>query len=142
MPAINQNTITISYTLLDKAGTVLDQVGDSGIAVHLDKMELPSALMAALKGKQEGEEFELSLKAEDAYGLRDEDLITAVARQQFADLPELSPGMQLEAQLDDGVELVWVKEVSREQVILDLNHPLAGLDLIFKVKVLAVGTAK
>ena len=128
----------IAYTLSSACGQKLDQaLAPEGIEVSFSEKGLPEALIQTLKDSQPGQSFTLNLAAEEAYGPRDEELVTRVSKEQFAGIDNLQAGMQLEANVENEKELVWVREVGEETVVIDLNHPLAGVDLVFEVEVLA-----
>ncbi|MES2745696.1 MAG: peptidylprolyl isomerase, partial [Bdellovibrionota bacterium] len=83
-------------------------------------------------------EFKATVKPEDGYGEKDDSLVESVPRAQFAGVKGLEVGMQLQAQTDDGVEVVTVVGVTETEVTVDANHPLAGKTLHFDVKVVDV----
>jgi FKBP-type peptidyl-prolyl cis-trans isomerase 2 len=93
----------------------------------------------AVVGMESGDEKEFDLKPQDAYGEYDPELMHKISKDQ---LPmNVAPGMILVATLPNGIQTpVKVVEVSDEWVTIDLNHPLAGKHLNFKVKILDVAS--
>ena len=83
------------------------------------------------------EEKIIKIKAEDAYGERDERLVVPVAREKFPPELEVSGRLILKGPERQTIPAV-IKEVKENIVIIDLNHPLAGKELNFKVKVVAI----
>jgi FKBP-type peptidyl-prolyl cis-trans isomerase SlyD len=77
----------------------------------------------------------------EGYGERDEELVQSVARQMFEGVDELEIGMQFRARRGEGVQVFTVAEIEGDQVILDGNHPLAGVMLNFDVTVVGVREA-
>tara|TARA_Y100000310_G_scaffold247779_1_gene253476 strand:+ start:127 stop:561 length:435 start_codon:yes stop_codon:yes gene_type:complete len=94
----------------------------------------------AVLGMQEGEKKKISIAKDDAYGERDDKLLTEIPLTQLGDLPNsvtLQPGVafQLKDKLNNSC-IVTVKELKEESVVLDLNHPLAGKALEFELELL------
>jgi FKBP-type peptidyl-prolyl cis-trans isomerase 2 len=93
----------------------------------------------AVIGMENGEQKEFTLESPDAFGDHDPNLVRKVPRDQVAG--EVSAGMVLVVQLPDGVQVpVKVLDVSEKDVTIDMNHPLAGETLNFKVKILDVSS--
>ena len=64
-----------------------------------------------------------------------------VPKEMFEGADDLELGMQLRAQTDDGEQTVIVVGVEENDIIVDGNHPLAGIDLKFDVEILEVRDA-
>ncbi|MFU0634844.1 FKBP-type peptidyl-prolyl cis-trans isomerase, partial [Acinetobacter baumannii] len=69
------------------------------------------------------------------------DLVQEVPAQMFQGVDNIQPGMQFQAQTDDGVQIVTVKAVEGDNVIVDANFPLAGQDLTFEVEIVEIREA-
>ena len=94
----------------------------------------------AVIGMNEGEAKTITVPVEEAYGKRNEEMVVAVERSHVpADLtPEV--GMRLEVTQEDGQEFpVVITEITETHVTLDANHPLAGRDLTFDIKLVEIG---
>ena len=131
--------VSLTYTLTDSAGTVLDSSQDTGPLSYLHgKGNIIVGLEKALDGKIEGDSFKITVPAAEAYGVRDENLVVNVPRARFQGVAEIEPGMQFEAETAEGSRLVTVTKVTPEMVTVDANHTLAGMDLNFDVSVVAV----
>ena len=84
-----------------------------------------------------GEEKTVDVPADKAYGQYDESLTQTLPREQFEGI-DLQKGMTLYGQGPDGqVITVTVKDFDDKNVTIDYNHPLAGADLEFKVKLVS-----
>ncbi len=140
--------VTINYTLRTNGAIrhIRSAVwGDEPLEyLHGDGRLLP-ALERALEGKAEGDRFTATLPPEEAYGERDKSLQQRVAAEEFGGADQIEPGMCFLAQTEDGrrVENVMITEVNEENgfVIVDTNHPLAGMTLEFEGTVVAVRDA-
>ena len=92
----------------------------------------------AVIGMNVDEEKEFEIAPEDAYGMPDERLYQEVPRSVLPSEPQPEVGMTFVMQTPQGNIPVMISEVKTDSVILNLNHPLAGKKLIFKIKVLKV----
>ena len=95
------------------------------------------AVEALLEGKSVGERVETRLEPEDAFGDYDENLLRMEPRAKFPD--GLEVGMRVEG--DDGKGIYTVTDIAEGQVVLDGNHPLAGMALKFVARVAGVRPA-
>ena len=95
-----------------------------------------------LEGKAMGDKFDIVIAPEEGYGIRNESLVQQVPKEHFANAPqEIQPGMQFQANSPQGPMVVTVMEVTDTHVVVDGNHPLAGVVLNFKVEVKEVRDA-
>jgi len=136
----NGSTVELEYTLsLRPSGEVVQSnMGDAPIAyVHGQGMLLP-ALEAELAGREADERFELSLDAADAYGPVNKELLREFPLEQLPDEAR-EVGVLLSSPEYPGS--IRVSEVRDDVAILDFNHPLAGQDLDFEVRVVSVAEA-
>lgn len=131
--------VSIHYTLTNDAGEVLDssQGQEPLDYVHGGGQIIPG-LEAALEGKEAGDTLQVTIAPEDGYGPRHEELIQPVPREAFEGVEDIEPGMQFQAQSEQGVQLVTVTAVDDTTVTVDANHPLAGETLHFDVEVASV----
>ena len=133
--ASEKNVVGIEYEVKE-AGT--DVVADSNkggqpLEFIMGKDQIIPGLEKALVGMSEGESADIIVKAEDAYGERKEDAVQTLPKEQFEGV-DLKEGMTLYGQSTQ----VIVKSFDDKEVTIDFNHPLAGKDLMFSVKVLSV----
>ena len=135
-------TVQIAYTLRDDAGEVLDSnEGQAPLTYIHGQRQIIPGLERALDGLQAGDERHVTVAALDAYGPVDPAAVAEVPRHTVPQ-EALVPGTELLARRQDGAtRSVRVKEVREGTVVLDLNHPLAGKDLHFDVRVLDVAPA-
>jgi len=103
--------------------------------------QIISGLEKGLVGMQQGESGDILVKAEDAYGEYNSQAIQTLPREQFEGI-DLREGMTLYGQGENGETVqVTVKSFDDEKVVVDFNHPLAGKDLMFSVKVVSAREA-
>jgi FKBP-type peptidyl-prolyl cis-trans isomerase SlyD len=132
--------VSLDCTLRDEEGEVIDAGEASGAVeyVHGYGMLVPG-LETALSGLAAGDQREIFVPPASGYGERDEDLLMEVERSDFPDPARVAEGDELEAEWPDGgSQIMRVVEVRPESVVVDANHPLAGVALRYFVKVLGV----
>ena len=102
--------------------------------------ELLPALEQSLEGMTAGQAKRVVLRPKDAYGPRHPDAVLEVDRAEFP--PEVEPGDRYELENAEGGLLVLkVLDVDDSRVVLDANHPLAGQNVRFELRVLEVRPA-
>jgi len=134
--------VAMHYRVSDSAGNELDSsFGAEPLVFIHGSGSLIQGLETALVGKQAGDTFTVEVVAAEAYGDRHEELTQAVPRAMFEGM-EVEVGMRFRAAGPDGREQsVIVLDVTEEEVVVDGNHPLSGIDLTFEVEVLLVRDA-
>lgn len=142
MKIANQAVVSIEYTVSDEDGTLIDSSEDSGPMAYIQGTgAIIPGLEAKLEGKEKGAHFELVVGPEDGYGVRDEELVESFPKRQFEDPELLEVGMQFELESEDGPTVVSIVGLDNDEVVVDGNHPLAGLTLKFVVTVIEVRKA-
>lgn len=97
--------VSIDYTLTDPNGQVLDTNKDREPMVYLHGVgQIIPGLEKALLGKAAGESLTVTIVPEEAYGLRQEELVMNVPRERFQGVERLEVGMQFQAQGPKGGE--------------------------------------
>ena len=129
---------TLAYTLTNDAGEVLDS--SESLAYLHGRGQLIPGLEKHLEGRVAGDEIEVTIPPEDAYGVIDPARRFDVPLTQ---LPEgVQVGMTLHARLENGNQVpLRVAAIVDDKATMDANHPLAGETLHFKVSVVKVEAA-
>ena len=135
--------VSIDYTLTNEDGEVIDSSVGSAPLVYLHgARNIIAGLERALEGKQAGDELEVTIEPEDAYGDYSVELVAVLNRAMFEGVDQLEVGMQFHASAPDGgMQVVTIRDIEGDDVTVDGNHPLAGQRLNFKVKVVNVRDA-
>jgi FKBP-type peptidyl-prolyl cis-trans isomerase 2 len=131
--------VKIEYTGKFDDGTVFDSSEKHGKPIEFEvgaKQVVPGFENAVLH-MEEGEEKSFVLKPSEAYGEVNEQMVQKLPKDKLpADVKE---GMVLGMNLPNGGQLpAKVLEVNDDEVMLDLNHPLAGKTLHFEIKVIGI----
>jgi FKBP-type peptidyl-prolyl cis-trans isomerase SlyD len=138
----DQKVVTLHYTLTDNEGRVIDKSDDGSFAYLHGARNIIPGLESALAGKSTGEQVNVSVAPEEGYGTRDDSMLQQVPKTMFEDGSQIAVGSQFHAQGPNGETLiVTVMEVHDEHVVVDGNHPLAGVELNFDVTVVDVRDA-
>jgi FKBP-type peptidyl-prolyl cis-trans isomerase SlyD len=142
MQIVKHKVVTIDYTLTDDAGNILDQSEGGHFAYLHGERNIIPGLEDALAGKAQGDKVKVSVAPDQGYGERDDSKSAPVPRNMFPDDVEIQPGMQFQAQGPEGETLlVTVVTVGDDEIVVDGNHPLAGVTLNFDVEVIGVRDA-
>ncbi len=93
----------------------------------------------ALIGMEKNEEKEIRIEAKDAYGERNEALVKEIPKKAIPPTVELKEGLVLVLKTPEGRQIgAIVKEVKKDTIVIDLNHPLSGKALNFKIKLIDI----
>ena len=139
-----QCVVALTWTLKDTLGEVLDEL-DEPVEFLVGGKDLLARIEEALQGHEAGDRLDLHLEPEEAFGDYNEHLVFLEPRDLFPS--DLEEGMTFEGipaggSADAPKDVVYtVTEIYPEQVVLDGNHPLAGIALRLKLKVEAVREA-
>lgn len=133
------SVVRFEYTVSDESGAVLQSnKGQEPVTYTHGEHEIIAGLENGLADMAVNEEKTICVQPEDGYGNIDPKGFKEVPK---GDLPVSEPevGTPLSARGPRGEDLlIHIREVKRDTVVLDFNHPLAGKTLNFDVKVLAV----
>jgi FKBP-type peptidyl-prolyl cis-trans isomerase 2 len=130
--------IRIHYTL-EVDGEIVDSTDDrEPFEFTQGKQQIIPGLEKQLEGLSVGDEREIIVGPDDAYGVEDPNAYIEVARTKMPD-GELEVGMLVHATTPDGKQMVVrVAEIKEETIVLNFNHPLAGKELHFKIVIIEI----
>lgn len=135
--------VSLEYSLHVDDELVESTEEDGPIQFLQGYSEIIPGLEQALYGLAVGEEREVIVEPEDGYGEYDSDAFEEVPLDIFPEDMDLSLGMPVELYDEDADETVegYIAEIRTDSVLVDLNHPLAGETLTFKVRVVGLREA-
>ena len=134
--------VSFHYTLRDPSGRVLDtSAGGEPITYLEGGGQIIEGLDEQLRGANSGEKARVVVPAKKAYGERDPDQVQRVNRGLLPIEGELKVGDQFQTGPDRSAPVVTVQAIEGDDVLLDANHPLAGVDLTFDVEITKVREA-
>ena len=137
--------VTVEYEGKLDSGEVFDSTEKSGkpLIFVIGARQVIPGFEKQVKGMKKGDEKEFKLKSEDAYGEKKEEMMKKVPKSSLPEGQEPQKGMMLALKSQDGRQFpARITEVDKESITIDLNHPLAGQNLNFKVKIVEVESVK
>jgi len=142
MKISTNKVVVLHYAVSDSEDTLIDSSYDHNplSIIHGTGYLIPG-LEDALTDHVADDKFEVEVPADQAYGQRHDDYVQTVPKEMFASIEDLAVGAQLRATTDDGEQTVIVIDMTEDEITVDGNHPLAGMDLKFDVEVLEVRDA-
>lgn len=129
------------YTLSNDAGETLDASNGNPLAYLHGHGNIIPGLEKQMEGKKVGDKFTAQVPAAEGYGERVEQLVQTVPSAMFQGVEQIEVGMRFEAQSEQGVHSVEVTKIEGENVTVDGNHPLAGVNLTFDIEITGVRAA-
>lgn len=131
-----KRVIGFHYTLTDKSGQIIDtSVGAEPLVFLEQSHQIIPGLERALILLSVGDKRKIEVKAEDAYGDVNQELIIEVKKSQFPPDAELQVGDQFQVNEDPHAPVFTIMNITNDSVQVDGNHPMAGKDLFFDVEI-------
>jgi FKBP-type peptidyl-prolyl cis-trans isomerase SlpA len=145
MPNIEASSfLTLHYRLSGPQGDIINTFDGKPATLSLGTGELSPAVEQRLMGLEEGTHTTFDLRAGEAFGDRNAEMIQWVAKKLLAQhgdpLEKYSVGdvVQFPAPSGEGTYAGAVREVHADKILFDFNHPLAGQPVKFEVHVIGV----
>ena len=143
MQVERNSVVTLDYSLTDPDGELVDAGQEPLVYLHGGYDDIFPKIEEALHGKKVGESVVVKMQPDAAFGEYDAELILMESRKGFP--KELEVGMQFEGVPeggdDDDILIYRVTEIADDKVVLDGNHPLAGMALVFTCTVTSIRPA-
>jgi len=134
--------VSIDYTLKIDSGEVVDEsAAGEPLEFVFGRGQMIPGLEQRLADMEQGQRAAITVEAAEAYGRRNEELLSDLPRDSFPEDAELRAGMVFNAETPHGPVRFRVREVRDDTVVADFNHPLAGERLHFDVTISAVRDA-
>ncbi|MCR5028985.1 MAG: FKBP-type peptidyl-prolyl cis-trans isomerase [Fibrobacter sp.] len=162
METVEKNKkVSIGYSLKDENGAIIEEVPESFPFVYMHGCDsVIEGLENALEGHHVGDHIVAHVPYDKGYGPYRKDLIIKVSKEELRNIGELWLGMELEMVRDSDMTefsipedprdiynksddeedptIYTIKEIQKETVTLDGNHPFAGKDLTFEVTIVDI----
>lgn len=136
--------VTLDYTVFDTENNLLDSGAQPLIYLHGGYGDVFEKIEKALEGKSIGESIHIQLSPKEAFGEYKQELVLIEDRTQFEDDLEVGQNVEMVFSEGEDEEIVLtysVVEILEDKVILDANHPLAGVTIIFDGTVIGLREA-
>jgi len=144
MKIVKNTVVSLAYKLSDAQGNLIEESDEPMVYLHGGYDGTFPKIEEALDGQEPGFATQIQLEPTDAFGEYDPELVKIETRGRF---PEpLEVGMQFEGTPEEGDDdldalIYTVTDVAEDKVVLDGNHPLAGMALRFDLTVADVREA-
>ena len=145
MKVSKDTVVSLDYTVHDDEGNLVDEGNEELVYLHGGHADLFPKLEAALDGCSEGDSVTVQMEPADAFGEYDAELMRVEPRDAMP--ADIYVGAQIEGASndEDGTSAVKrlfsVLDVQEDRVVMDANHPLAGMTLVFNATVASVRAA-
>jgi peptidylprolyl isomerase len=139
MPVKKGDKVKLDYSGKLKDGRVFATTeGKDPLEFEAGAGEILSGIDDAVVGMEKNEQKEIILSPEEGFGKRKEELVVGVPKHKFGN-ERVEVGQRVSVQTKSGrVARARVTQVGDDQITLDLNHPLAGKQTIFNIKVVEI----
>jgi FKBP-type peptidyl-prolyl cis-trans isomerase SlyD len=127
--------VSLKIQMYDAQGTLLHAPEGEHVYLHGGYGGLLEALERSLEGKQPGESVRVQLEPEEAFGEYDAELVRVEPAERYGQ------GVTVGMEVEEDAQLYTVTDVGAGKVVLDGNHPLAGIALRFACEVVSVRAA-
>ena len=143
MRIFKDTVVTISYSLFDPDGEVIEKSSEPITYLHGGYDNIFPKVEAALGQKEEGEKVSVVMEPDEAFGEYDEELVRVEDTGKFPST--IKVGDQFEGVADGGDEnetiVYTITDIAEGKVVADGNHPLAGIRLRFDCEIMEVRPA-
>ncbi len=129
----------VNYWLKNADGAVVDtSEGGEPMLIELGNATVIRGLQEAVRGREAGERLEVQVPPEMAYGVHNPEFVSQVAMSAFEGVENVVEGMKFQTNTGSDAQVVQVVKVEKDYVLVDANHPLAGLSLNFELEIIEV----
>jgi FKBP-type peptidyl-prolyl cis-trans isomerase SlpA len=144
-PVVNPTSyLTLHYRLTTRNGTeIISTFKENPATLQMGTGQLAPALEQCLMGMEEGASKTFELSPEQGYGMRNPELLQHVSLATLNDNPNLADGYVIgdlvEFNAPSGGKFAGVlRSIDEHSGLFDFNHPLAGQDLLFEVRIIGI----
>lgn len=140
MRAKTNDKVKVHYKGSLRDGTIFDSSLEKEPFVFIiGKGAVIPGFEKSVIGMRAGDKKTVLVQPEEAYGPHREDLCAVIARSRIPETIKLHPGIRLDVQSSRGASTrAVILEVTDADVTLDLNHPLAGKELVFDLELIDI----
>ena len=141
MQIAKNSVVTLTYQVHDSDGNLIDEGSKPLVYIHGGYDGIFPRIEEELHGKDVGATLKIKLEPEEAFGEYDAELVNVEARSLFPE--QIEVGMQFErgSENDDDDMLYTITDIEGDKVVVDGNHPLAGMALVFSCTVTEIRLA-
>ena len=136
--------VDLHYSISNKDNVMFESTFDKKpIHLQIGDGTIPQKLEITLYGLCEHDIQEIELQPKDAFGLRNGKNVKTLAKKDFPSdkMIKINNVLEVDVKQNDGKvtsTFAIIKEIEKDQVVLDLNHPLAGITIKFKAEIVKI----
>ena len=136
--------VDLHYSISIKDNVVFESTFDKKpIHLQIGDGTIPQKLEITLYGLCEHDIQEIELQPKDAFGVRNDKKVQTLAKKDFPSdkMIKINNVLEVDVKQNDGKvtsTFAIIKEIEKDQVMLDLNHPLAGITIKFKAEIVKI----
>ena len=139
MKSIKYNsTVLLNYSLKGNDNLFESTFDKEPIRITIGKSEMPQIIEASLYGLKCGDEKEYSYDSKEIFGKYDQDKVITTKRDLLKYYENVKPGDIIETLQDDKSCFVTVLQVSDNEIVIDMNHPLSDKNVKFRVEIIEI----
>lgn len=143
MKVIKNSIVTLEYIMMNNSGEVIESSKEDGEYDYLHGIgEMLPGVEKALSGLGKGDSIDIVIPPEDGFGIKNEELILEIDKDDFPEDTILEVGMEFDVEDEDGENIITIMELRGDKVLIDKNHPLAGETLKVQASILDVRMAE
>ena len=136
--------VDLHYSISNKDNVIFESTFDKKpIHLQIGDGTIPQKLEITLYGLCEHDIQEIELQPKDAFGVRNDKKVQTLAKADFPSdkMIKINNVLEVDVKQNDGKvtsTFAIIKEIEKDQVVLDLNHPLAGIAIKFKAEIVKI----
>ena len=136
--------VDLHYSISNKDNVMFESTFDKKpIHLQIGDGTIPQKLEITLYGLCEHDIQEIELQPKDAFGVRNDKKVQTLAKKDFPSdkMIKINNVLEVDVKQNDGKvtsTFAIIKEIEKDQVVLDLNHPLAGMTINFKAEIVKI----
>ena len=136
--------VDLHYSISNKDNVMFESTFDKKpIHLQIGDGTIPQKLEITLYGLCEHDIQEIELQPKDAFGVRNDKKVQTLAKKDFPSdkMIKINNVLEVDVKQNDGKvtsTFAIIKEIEKDQVMLDLNHPLAGITIKFKAEIVKI----
>ncbi len=136
--------VDLHYSISNKDNVMFESTFDKKpIHLQIGDGTIPQKLEITLYGLCEHDIQEIELQPKDAFGLRNDKNVKTLAKKDFPSdkMIKINNVLEVDVKQNDGKvasTFAIIREIEKDQVVLDLNHPLAGITIKFKAEIVKI----
>ena len=139
MKSIRYNsTVLLNYSLKGNDNLFESTFDKEPIRITIGKSKMPQIIEASLYGLKCGDEKEYNYDSKEIFGKYDQDKVITTKRDLLKHYENIKPGDIIETLQDDKSCFVTVLQVSDNEIVIDMNHPLSDKNVKFRVEIIEI----